>query len=82
MWENRMPNIIQKKKTKFKQVLNFNLKSWKKSRNGNENENMYQTTPKCLELFGYLTISGVYVVFSSHTLDNYKKSHWPTRPTP
>ena len=33
MWENRVPNKILKNKKKFKQVSNFNLKSWKKSRN-------------------------------------------------
>ena len=38
--------IKKKKKTKFKQVSNFNLKGWKKLRNENENENMYQTNPK------------------------------------
>ena len=41
MWENKVPNKIKKKKKKFKQVSNFNLKNWKNSLN--ENENMYQT---------------------------------------
>ena len=34
-------NLKKKKKTNFKQVSNFNLKSWKKLGNENENENMY-----------------------------------------
>ena len=44
MWENRVPNRISKKK----KISNFNLKSWKKSANENENENMYQTSPNYL----------------------------------
>ena len=47
MWEGCQTEI-KKKKKKFKQVSDFNLKSWKKSRNKNENKNMYQTSPTCL----------------------------------
>ena len=55
MWENRMPKINKKIK-KIKQVSNFNLKSWKKLENKNENENMYQTKMFCNYLVVILKI--------------------------